>query len=120
MPELLTLLGFQQKPPLIDPVVFPDIDIDPLQLTLGGGSDEPSGSIQNVLQFQDNLTGAHWEFPERQPETYPRERSVEHGMLTVTLSHTPQKPARRIPISTQTTTGTIETESSATIGSGSG
>ncbi|WP_282946485.1 hypothetical protein [Cellulomonas endometrii] len=26
-------------------------------------------------------TGAHWEFPERQPETYPRERSIEHTML---------------------------------------
>lgn len=27
-------------------------------------------------------TGAHWEFPERQPESWPRERSVEHAMLT--------------------------------------
>ena len=34
------------------------------------------------LQFQEDFTGAHWEFPERQPERYPRERSVEHGMLT--------------------------------------
>jgi len=34
------------------------------------------------LKFQEDLTGAHWEFPERQPETYPRERSPEHGMLT--------------------------------------
>ena len=34
------------------------------------------------LQFQEDFTGAHWEFPERQPETYPRERSVEHKMLT--------------------------------------
>ncbi|TFV51560.1 hypothetical protein [Blastococcus sp. TF02A-35] len=34
------------------------------------------------LQFQEDFTGAHWEFPERQPEKYPRERSVEHGMLT--------------------------------------
>jgi hypothetical protein len=34
------------------------------------------------LQFQEDLTGAHWEFPERQPERYPRERSPEHGMLT--------------------------------------
>ena len=42
--------------------VFPDIDIDTLQLTMGGGSNEPSGSIQNVLEFQDNLiyvTGNH-------------------------------------------------------------
>jgi hypothetical protein len=34
------------------------------------------------LQFQADFTGAHWELPERQPETYPRERSVEHKMLT--------------------------------------
>jgi hypothetical protein len=27
-------------------------------------------------------TGAHWEFPDRQPETFPRERSIEHAMLT--------------------------------------
>jgi hypothetical protein len=34
------------------------------------------------LQFQQDLTGAHWEFPERQPERWPRERSVEHKFLT--------------------------------------
>jgi hypothetical protein len=34
------------------------------------------------LQFQEDLTGAHWEFPERQPETWPRERSIEHEFLT--------------------------------------
>jgi hypothetical protein len=34
------------------------------------------------LQFQPDLTGAHWEFPERQPERWPRERSVEHKFLT--------------------------------------
>jgi hypothetical protein len=27
-------------------------------------------------------TGAHWDFPERQPETYPREKSTEHKFLT--------------------------------------
>ena len=26
-------------------------------------------------------TGAHWDFPERQPEKWPRERSVEHAFL---------------------------------------
>jgi hypothetical protein len=26
-------------------------------------------------------TGAHWQFPERQPEKWPRERSNEHSML---------------------------------------
>ncbi|MEJ3405058.1 hypothetical protein WDJ51_09965 [Rathayibacter sp. YIM 133350] len=27
-------------------------------------------------------TGAHWDFPDRQPETFLRERSIEHAMLT--------------------------------------
>jgi hypothetical protein len=34
------------------------------------------------LQFREDLTGAHWEFPERQPEKWPRERSMEHAFLT--------------------------------------
>jgi hypothetical protein len=34
------------------------------------------------LQFDQDLSGAHWEFPERQPETWPRERSMEHKFLT--------------------------------------
>jgi hypothetical protein len=34
------------------------------------------------LQFQQDLTGARWEFPERQPEKWPRERSIEHKFLT--------------------------------------
>ena len=47
------------------------VDLDP--------ADRPSVP---KLKFQEDFTGAHWEFPERQPEKYPRERSVEHGMLT--------------------------------------
>ncbi len=34
------------------------------------------------LQFDQDLSGAHLEFPERQPETWPRERSMEHKFLT--------------------------------------
>jgi hypothetical protein len=34
------------------------------------------------LQFDPDLTGAHWDFPERQPEKWPRERSIEHAFLT--------------------------------------
>jgi hypothetical protein len=30
---------------------------------------------------EDGLTHAHWTVPEQQPEAWPRERSVEHGML---------------------------------------
>jgi hypothetical protein len=34
------------------------------------------------LRWQEDKTGAHWEFPERQPEKWPRERSIEHEFLT--------------------------------------
>jgi hypothetical protein len=33
-------------------------------------------------QFDPHLSGAHWEFPERQPAKWPRERSIEHAFLT--------------------------------------
>jgi hypothetical protein len=33
-------------------------------------------------QFDPGRTGAHWDFPERQPESVPRERSIEHKFLT--------------------------------------
>ncbi|WP_253181960.1 hypothetical protein [Cellulosimicrobium cellulans] len=31
--------------------------------------------------YDPAATGAHWDFPERQPELAPRERSIEHAML---------------------------------------
>jgi hypothetical protein len=34
------------------------------------------------MQYQADLSGAHWEFPDRQPEKQPRERSIEHAFLT--------------------------------------
>src|ERR687889_884846 len=34
------------------------------------------------LQYAPDATGAHWDFPERQPEKWPRERSVEHAFVT--------------------------------------
>jgi len=33
-------------------------------------------------RFDPGASGAHWDFPERQPENYPRERSIEHKFLT--------------------------------------
>ena len=33
-------------------------------------------------RFDPAASGAHWEFPDRQPEKWPRERSIEHEMLT--------------------------------------
>jgi hypothetical protein len=34
------------------------------------------------LRFDPQLTGAHWDRPEQQPEKSPRERSIEHAFLT--------------------------------------
>jgi len=33
-------------------------------------------------QFDPGRSGAHWDFPERQVEKWPRERSIEHAFLT--------------------------------------
>jgi hypothetical protein len=33
-------------------------------------------------RFDPAASGAHWDFPERQPEKWPRERSIEHKFLT--------------------------------------
>ena len=46
-------------------------DLDP--------ADRPS---HPKLQYAPDTTGAHWDFPERQPEKWPRERSVEHAFVT--------------------------------------
>jgi len=45
------------------------VDLDP--------NDRPSVPKE---KFED--TGAHWDFPERQPERWPREKSTEHRFLT--------------------------------------
>jgi hypothetical protein len=47
------------------------VDLDP--------KDRPSVPQQ---RFDPGATGAHWDFPERQPEHQPRERSIEHAFLT--------------------------------------
>jgi hypothetical protein len=47
------------------------VDLDP--------KDRPSVP---KLQFHQDLSGARWDFPERQPEMWPRERSIEHKFLT--------------------------------------
>jgi hypothetical protein len=47
------------------------VDLDP--------KDRPSVPRE---KFDPRLNGAHWDFPERQPEKWPRERSVEHKFLT--------------------------------------
>ena len=47
------------------------VDLDP--------KDRPSVPRE---RFDPTLSGAHWDFPERQPEKWPRERSNEHKFLT--------------------------------------
>jgi hypothetical protein len=46
-------------------------DLDP--------ADRPSN---HRLAYAPDSTGAHWDFPERQSEKRPRERSVEHAFVT--------------------------------------
>jgi hypothetical protein len=50
----------------------------------GWGADLDPADRPSVprLQFHEDRTGAHWEFPERQPELRPRERSIEHAFVT--------------------------------------
>ena len=48
------------------------VDLDP--------KDRPSVPRERLVDPREN--GAHWDFPERQPETWPRERSIEHKFLT--------------------------------------
>jgi hypothetical protein len=67
-----------QKPPLAE-------SSDELRARIPGwGADLDPRDRPSVprLQLDPNLTGAHWEFPERQPENRPRERSIEHAFLT--------------------------------------
>jgi hypothetical protein len=48
----------------------------------GWGADlDPADRPSYPRERTDLPTGAHWEFPDRQEETYPRERSIEHTML---------------------------------------
>jgi hypothetical protein len=46
------------------------VDLDP--------ADRPSVPRE---RFDPEATGAHWHMPEQQPETWPRERSIEHTAL---------------------------------------
>jgi hypothetical protein len=47
------------------------VDLDP--------ADRPSVPRE---RFDPGATGAHWRFPDRQPEQWPRERSIEHATLS--------------------------------------
>jgi hypothetical protein len=47
------------------------VDLDP--------ADRPS---HPKLQYSPDTTGARWDFPERQPQKWPREHSIEHAFVT--------------------------------------
>jgi hypothetical protein len=66
------------KPPLA-------VSIDELRARIPGwGVDLDPKDRPSVprLQLDPNRSGAHWDVPERQPEKRPRERSIEHAVLT--------------------------------------
>jgi hypothetical protein len=48
----------------------------------GWGADLDPKDRPSVPKFRFEDTGAHWEFPDRQPEKWTRERSIEHQFLT--------------------------------------
>ncbi|MDT5133954.1 MAG: hypothetical protein QOE41_3265, partial [Mycobacterium sp.] len=50
----------------------------------GWGADLDPGNRPSMqkLTLDPAQNGAHWDFPERQPEKWPRERSIEHRFLT--------------------------------------
>ena len=61
------------------------VDLDP--------KDRPSVPQE---RFDPSATGAHWDFPERQPEKWPRERSIEHKFLTPVFGTScPQRALRK-------------------------
>jgi hypothetical protein len=48
----------------------------------GWGADlDPKDRPAFPREQPDLVSGAHWDFPERQPELMPRERSIEHKFL---------------------------------------
>lgn len=58
-------------------------DSDDLKARIPGwGADLNKEDRPSVPKLKFLDTGAHWDFPERQPEKWPRERSVEHRFLT--------------------------------------
>ncbi|MFV9632618.1 hypothetical protein [Mycobacterium neumannii] len=48
----------------------------------GWGADLDPADRPSVPKLKAVDTGAHWDFPERQPEKWPRQRSIEHKFLT--------------------------------------
>ena len=65
-----------EKPPLPEP-------LDEVRRRVPGwGVDLDPADRPSYPREQMQPTGAHWHFPDRQPEKWPRERSIEHKFLT--------------------------------------
>jgi hypothetical protein len=73
-----------QRPPAYTAEHPPTPSTDELRTQIPGwGADlDPKDRPSEPKLRQDLPTGAHWDFPERQTEKWPRERSVEHKFLT--------------------------------------
>jgi hypothetical protein len=56
---------------------------DELRRTISGwGVDLNPADRPSVPKEREQATGAHWDFPPRQPENAPREKSTEHKFMT--------------------------------------
>ncbi|GEK21524.1 hypothetical protein [Cellulomonas xylanilytica] len=79
-----------EKPPLPE-------SIDQLRARIPGwGADlDPADRPSVPRERLDLDTGAHWDFPDRQPELVPRERSIEHAFLTPVFGTA--QPLRGLP-----------------------
>jgi hypothetical protein len=72
-----------QRVPAYTPERPPVPDSDDLRARIPGwGADLNKEDRPSVPKLKFLDTGAHWDFPERQPEKWPRERSIEHRFLT--------------------------------------
>jgi len=70
-------LAYTREKPRIAP------DSEELRRTIPGwGVDLDRADRPSYPKEEFQETGAHWEFPERQPERMPREKSTEHKFLT--------------------------------------
>jgi hypothetical protein len=72
-----------ERVPAYTPDHPPVPDSDELRARIPGwGADLKREDRPSVPKLKFLETGAHWDFPDRQPEKWPRERSVEHRFLT--------------------------------------
>ena len=70
-------MAYTREKPRLTPAV------EELRRTIPGwGVDLDPNNRPSVPKEKFEHTGAHWDFPERQPERWPREKSTEHRFVT--------------------------------------